>query len=277
MSSEVQFQKPAERSTQPDCSVQLEPKGCCDQVVQALGRVWTWIVNGWRWLVDKVFRGVDAVAFGFFRVVEFFFPKLALRMEAAYGYLSTWYARHSAAVEKTISDKTIQGLEVTNKQLHQEVEKTKGDFAVLKVKHKQAVAAETHMKSSRNEVVRENARALSVEQESRQEVLLVKEQNTLLETENGQLQERLEEEVSSKGPLVTENVRLTDEVNNLKRETKLANLRKKQAEGERDLALRSVFLIEQLDEMIAQKKERLHKDPEPRLCSIRNGSRAIRI
>src|SRR5277367_3624603 len=125
-------------------------KQCCDQIGEAFGRCWTWIVNGFHWCMDKVMQATHAVVFAFFRVVGCFSPTLALKMEAGYGYLRTWYAEHTAGVAQKISKTTIADLESVNRVLHRDVLQNAGDLTALRVEHTRVSTEKERLAEERN-------------------------------------------------------------------------------------------------------------------------------
>jgi hypothetical protein len=242
MSSVAEYNNSSERSIQPA----PKPKGCCDQISQALGRCWTWIVNGWHWFVDKVFRCVDAVAFGFFRVVGCFAPKLALKMEAGYGYLATWYARYRASVDKQISDTTIEGLEGVNRKVNEELSQKAGDLAELQVKHREVVSERDRLKAERNTDIEARAHMQGQNQHMERNALLINDRIAFLEKEKLRLEKELQEHILATVPIAKDRDAQSHEIQSLKNERAFLEMRTRFAEEARDLAYKSVEAIELL-------------------------------
>lgn len=150
-----------------------ESSGCCDRIQYALGRCWEWIVDCWHWVVDRVFRVVDAAAFAVFRAVECFSPNLAMRMEAGYGYLATWYARHKAAVREKGLGIQLSHFETNNRNLNRQVEE-------LQVERERLNLHVNRLKEERDEAITAKDRALSqVDQHIDLTVQLSQQVNTL--------------------------------------------------------------------------------------------------
>ena len=216
---------------------------CCETVKQALGRTWQWIKDCWHWLVHRVFRTVDAVAFGFFRVVEWFSPSLARRMEASYGYLATWYTRHTAAVQEEILQTQIAGLEDENRSLNQRVQKVSTDAAQLQVAHSQTTKERDRLKSEREADIRAKNEAEAQRKQAQVENQFIAERNQSLQNEISRLQKELEVLNSKSAADADEKDRLEDERDNLSRSITQLNMQLQNAQRERDLSYSALQLF----------------------------------
>ncbi len=221
----------------------VPPQYCCDQIGEALGRCWTWIVSGWHGSVDKVFQAVDGVAFGFFRVVGCFAPKWALKMEAGYGYLATWYARHTAASAQKVSEAQITDLERVNRGLNKVVVQRTGDWAALQAAHAQGSSERSRLSAERDGDIR--ARELMQGQHEQMELssAQISERVTALAEQSREAEKRLQEMITSQAPVLAENGLLADALTNARLEIMRLQLGMRSLVYERDFALTLVKTV----------------------------------
>jgi hypothetical protein len=230
----------------------VQPQSCCDRVVKALGRCWTWIVNAGRWCMDKAFQGMNAVAFGFFRVVDCFSPSLSRKMETGYLYLANWYTGHTAAVQKEIADTTITDLKEVSRKTTQELTEKSGELVVLQVDHKNATEEVRLLKKERNRDIRAVESMKSECELSQQKEEVLTSRIEVLAEENVRLRKEIQETTLEKTSAEGDKTHLTDENNGLEIENKLLSMRVKSAEKERDFALKSVWALEYLQGLSKQ-------------------------
>lgn len=235
MSATTQINTPNDPTT--------KQSSCCERISHAFGRCWQWIVDCWHWFIDKVFCTVDAVAFGFFRVVEWFSPNLALRLEGGYGYLSKWYLRHTAAVQAKALQTQIEGLEDVNRGLNQRVQEIATQSAHLQVANHQLAEERDRLKTERHTDIHARIEAAGQRDLIQKTNQRMNERNISLQNEISRLQAELEKTTSKTTSDAEEKERLIDERNNLTRSIKLLQMQKQHAERERDISYNALQLI----------------------------------
>ena len=230
----------------------VQPQSCCDRVVKALGRCWTWIVNAVRWCMDKAFQGMNVVAFGFFRVVDCFSPSLSRKMETGYLYLSNWYAGHTAAVEKQIADTTITDLKEVSRKTTQELTEKSGELVALKVDHENVTEEVKQLKKERNRDIRAAESAKSKCEVSQQKEEMLTSRIEALTEENGRLQKEIQKTTLEKASAEGDRVILTDDKRGLELKNEVLSIKAKHAIRERDLALESVEALKMFQSIAKQ-------------------------
>jgi len=218
----------------------VAPKHCCDQIGEAFGRCWTWIVNGLQWCVDKVMQATHAVVFAFFRIVGCFSPTLALRMEAGYGYIRTWYAEHTAGVAQKISKTTIADLESVNQGLHRDVLQNAGDLTVLRVEHARVFSEKNRLAGERNADIAARVSMQGENQQMQLEVELSQARALALGLENERVNQELQIAIADRAPILDEKRQLLDELDGVQKQNLLLQMSMHQARQERDIACASL-------------------------------------
>lgn len=219
---------------------------CCDQIVEALGRCWTWIVNTWHRCVDKVFQVVDAVAFVFFRIVSCFAPQWATNMEIAYGYVATWYARHKASIAQEIAKTTVAGLEKANRGLHTEMLQNAEELAALKVDCRQMHLSNQRLKTERIEDIRARTEAESQCEQLGLEARFSAARLGVLNKENTRMQQGMQEIIAERAPIVAQNRAFATDLGNLQREIEMLRAHTEFVEAERDVLGQSITLLQKM-------------------------------
>jgi len=230
----------------------VQPQSCCDRVVKALGRCWTWILNAVRWCMDKVFQGMNVVAFGFFRVVDCFSPSLSRKMETGYLYLANWYAGHTAAVQKQIADTTITDLKEVSRKTTQELTVKTGDLVVLQVDHKNVTEEVKQLKKERNRDIRAVESMKSECELSQEKEAVLTSRIEVLAGENVRLQREIQETTLQKTSAEGDRVILTDDKRELELKNEVLSIKAKHAMRERDLALASVEALKMFQSISKQ-------------------------
>jgi hypothetical protein len=213
---------------------------CCDQIGKAFGRCWTWIVNVFHWCVDKVMQATHAVVFAFFRVVGCFSPTLALKLEAGYGYLRTWYAEHTAAVAQKISKTTIADLESVNRGLHRDVLQNAGDLTALRVEHTRVSAEKTRLAEERNADIEARVSMQGRCQYMQLESDVNQTRALALSRENERINQELQDMIADRAPLLGEKRQLLDKLDGVQKQNLLLLMGMHQAQQERDIAYASL-------------------------------------
>ncbi|HEV7737192.1 MAG TPA: hypothetical protein VGO47_07465, partial [Chlamydiales bacterium] len=217
-------------------------KQCCDQICQAFGRCWTWIVNGFHWCVNKVMQATHAVVFAFFRVVGCFSPTLALKMEAGYGYLRTWYAEHTADVAQKISKTTIADLKSVNRVLHRDVLQNAGDLTALRVEHTRVSSEKKRLAKERNTDIEARVAMEGRCQQMQLETDLNQRRALVLRMENERVNQELQDMIAARAPLLGENRQLLDKLDDVQKQNLLLEMSTRQAQRESDIAYASLQL-----------------------------------
>ena len=230
-----------------------KPQGCCDQISMAFGKCWTWIVNAWRWCVDKVFRVVDAIAWSFFRFVGCFSPNLAKNMEIGYGYLATWYARHTAAADKKIAQTAIEDLEKVNRDLNASVLQGSNELSTLKVVHAQKVSESKRLAEERNRDIQAKSLLQGECKRMQKMSALMHAKAQALELENRRVQGRLQTYIEARAPLLTERDSLADELGIAQFHNQRLQMRLDYRTNERDIAFGFIQLLDACQEAQANK------------------------
>jgi hypothetical protein len=201
-----------------------------------LGRCWTWIVNGLQWCVDKVMQATHAVVFAFFRIVGCFSPTLALKLEAGYGYLRTWYAEHTADVAQKISKTTIADLESVNRGLHRDVVQNAGDLTALRVQHTRVSSEKERLAEERNADIQARVSMEGQCQQMQLESDLSQQKVRALGMENERVNQELQDMIAGRAPLLGEKRQLLDKLDGLQKHNRLLMMSMEQAQQERDIA-----------------------------------------
>jgi len=215
-------------------------KTCCDHVSEALGRCWQWIVRGWNWCIHKIFGVVDGVAFGFFRAVECVSPRLALRMEAGYGYLRSWYTRHQAEVAKQISDKTLAEVRVENQKLNAQVVQSTGDLGALRVTHAEIKEHAKRLASQSAKDIQAKEQMAGQHRLMQDQCLNMRERSRACQREVERVNQELQEVLAGRAPILKDKRELECELAKLKLEMQFAEARASLAEKERDLLFKTI-------------------------------------
>lgn len=213
---------------------------CCDQIGKAFGRCWTWIVNLFHWCVDKVMQATHAVVFAFFRIVGCFSPTLALKMEAGYGYLRTWYAEHTAGVAQKISKKTIADLESVNRGLHRDVLQNAGDLTALRVEHTRVSAEKNRLAEERNTDIEARVSMQGRCEQMQLESDVNQARVLAIGMENERINQELQEMIAGRAPLLGERRQLLDQLDGVQKQNLLLMMGMQQVQHERDIAYASL-------------------------------------
>ena len=244
------------------------PTQCCNKIGEAFGRCWTWIVNGFHWCLDKVMQATHAVVFAFFRVVGCFSPTLALKMEAGYGYLRTWYAEHTAGVAQKISKTTIVDLESVNRGLHRDVLQNAGDLTELRVEHTRVSSEKKRLAAERNGDIEARVAMQGQYQQMQLEAQLSQARALALGMENERVNQELQGLIADRAPLLGEKRQLLDKLDGAQKHNVLLMMGMQQANQERDVLYASLQFCQRCE---------LTSNPAQKAIKMVNTKRKMRV